>query len=51
VLLSHISARAIEAVRLLMVDPLDLKTIMEIVPMRRFVGVYDRIFCNPSADE
>lgn len=43
VLLSHISASAIEAVCLLTVDPLDLKTIMEIVSRRRFVGVDDRI--------
>jgi hypothetical protein len=51
VLLSQISARAIEAVCLLTVDTLDLKTVMEIVSRRRFVGVYDRIFCNPNADE
>jgi hypothetical protein len=34
-----------------MVDPLDLKTTMEIASMRRFVGVDDRTLCIPSADE
>jgi hypothetical protein len=32
VFLSHVSARAIEAVCLLMVDSLDLETLMEIIP-------------------
>jgi hypothetical protein len=29
-----------------MIDPLDLETLMEIIPRRRFVGVNDRTFCN-----
>ena|SRR5215471_1479105 len=32
VVLSHVSARAIEAVCLLMVDSLDLETLMQIIP-------------------
>jgi cell shape-determining protein MreC len=32
VFLSHVSARAIEAVCLLMVDSLDLETLMQIIP-------------------
>ena len=32
VLLSHVSARAIEAVCLLMIDSLDLETLMKVIP-------------------
>jgi hypothetical protein len=39
VLLSHVSASAIEAVCLLMIDSLDLEAIMQIVLWRRFVGI------------
>jgi hypothetical protein len=51
VLLSHVSARAIEAVCLLMINSLDLETLMEVVPGRRFVGVDDRALCNASTNE
>jgi hypothetical protein len=40
--LSHIRTCAVEAVCLLMIDLLDLKTLMRIVRGRRFVGVDDR---------
>jgi hypothetical protein len=42
VFLSHVSTSAIEAVCLLMIDSLDLETLMQVVPRRRFVGVDDR---------
>jgi hypothetical protein len=42
VFLSHVSASAIEAVCLLMIDSLDLETLMTVIPGRRFVGVNDR---------
>ena len=42
VFLSHVSASAIEAVCLLMIDSLDLETLMKVIPRRRFVGVNDR---------
>lgn len=32
VLFSHVSARAVEAVRLLMIDLLDLETLMKVIP-------------------
>jgi hypothetical protein len=48
---SHVSASAIEAVCLLMIDSLDLETLMKVAPRRRFVGVDDRALCNASADE
>ena len=51
VFLSHVSARAVEAVCLLMIDSLDLETLMEVVPRRRFVGVDDRALRDPGADE
>jgi hypothetical protein len=38
VFLSHVSARAIEAVCLLMVDSLDLETLMRVIPCRRFTA-------------
>ena len=34
VLLSHLSVRAVEAVRLLMIDLLDLETLMKVIPSR-----------------
>ena len=39
---SHVSASSIEAVCLLMIDSLDLETLMKVIPRRRFVGVDDR---------
>ena len=49
--LSHVSARAVEAVRLLMINSLNLETLMRFIPKRRFVGVDDRALPNPRADE
>lgn len=49
--LSHVSARAVEAVRLLMINSLNLDTLMKVIPKRRFVGVDDRALRHPSADE
>jgi hypothetical protein len=49
--LSHVSARAVEAVRLLMINSLNLETLMKVIPKRCFVGVDDRALRNPSADE
>ena len=49
--LSHVSARAVEAVRLLMINSLNLEPLMKVIPKRRFVGVDDRALRNPSADE
>jgi len=51
VFLSHVSASAIEAVCLLMIDSLDLETLMAVVPRRRFVGVDDRALDDLGADE
>jgi hypothetical protein len=48
---NHVSASAIEAVCLLMIDSLDLETLMKVVPRRRFVGANDRALGNASADE
>jgi hypothetical protein len=45
--LSHISARAVEAVRLLMINSLNLETLMRFIPKRPFVGVVDRALRNP----
>ena len=39
---SHVSANAIEAVCLLMVDSLDLETLINVIPGRRFVGMDNR---------
>ena len=44
VFLSHVSASAIEAVCLLMIDSLDLETLMKVIPRRRFVGANDRAY-------
>jgi hypothetical protein len=49
--LSHVSARTVEAVRLLMISSLNRETLMKVIPRRRFVGVDDRTLRNPSADE
>lgn len=46
VLLSHVSASAIEAVCLRMIDSRDLETLMAIGPGRRFVGVDDHALGN-----
>ena len=51
VFLSHVSARAIEAVCLLMVDPLDLETLMSVIPCRCLVGVQNRFLRDTSARE
>jgi hypothetical protein len=45
--LSHVSARAVEAVRLLMINSLNLETLMRFIPKRRFVGMDD----HPSQSE
>ena len=46
VFLSHVSANAIEAVCLLMIDSLDLETLMKFV-LSRFVGVQtNRLRCG-----
>jgi hypothetical protein len=44
--LSHVSASAIEAVCLRMIDSLDRETLIAIGPGRRFVGVDDRALGN-----
>jgi hypothetical protein len=51
VLLSHVSASAIEAVCLRMIDALDLETRMEMDLGRRFVGVDDHALGTTGADE
>jgi hypothetical protein len=51
VFLSHVSASAIEAVCLLMIGSLDLKTLMKVIPRRRFGGVDDRALGNAATDE
>jgi len=51
VLLSHVSASAIAAVCLRMIDSRDRETLMAIGPGRRFVGVDDRALGNTGADE
>jgi hypothetical protein len=44
VFLSHVSASAIEAVCLRMIDSLDLETLMRVIPGRRFADVNDRAY-------
>ena len=39
VFLSHVSARAIEAVCLLTIDSLDLEVLMQVIPCHRFIGM------------
>jgi hypothetical protein len=51
VFLSHASASAIEAVCLLMIDSLDLETLMKVIPRRRFVGMNDRSLRDAGANE
>ena len=51
VFLSHVSASAIEAVCLLMVDSLDLETLMKFCPGRRFVGMQIRSIRDAGANE
>jgi hypothetical protein len=51
VVLSHVSASAIAAVCLRMIDSRDRETLMEMGPGRRFVGVDDRALGNAGADE
>jgi hypothetical protein len=51
VFLSHVSASAIEAVCLLMVDSLDLETLMKVVPGRRFRRYAHPLPREAGADE
>jgi hypothetical protein len=51
VFLSHVSASAIDAVCLLMVDSLDLETLMKVVPGRRFVAMHTHSRRDAGADE
>ena len=51
VFLSHVRASAIEAVCLLMIDSLDLETLMQIIPRRRFVGMDNRPLRDAGASE
>jgi hypothetical protein len=51
VFLSHVSASAIEAVCLLMVDSLDLVTLMKVCPGRRFVSMQIRSIRDAGANE
>jgi hypothetical protein len=51
VFLSHVSASAIEAVCLLMVDSLDLETLMKVVLRRRFVGKQTHRLHDVGANE
>jgi hypothetical protein len=51
VFLSHVSASAIEAVCLLMIDSLDLETLMKAFPRRRFVGMNNRSLRDAGANE
>ena len=46
VFLSHVSARAIEAVCLLMLDSFDLETLMSVVPCCCVAGVHHRSPCD-----
>ena len=50
VFLSHVSASAIEAVCLLMIDSLDLETLMKFV-LSRFVGVQTSRLRDVDANE
>jgi len=34
-----------------MVDPLNLEALMEVIPCRRFVGMYNRSLRDPGANE
>ncbi len=51
VLLSHVSASAIEVVCRLMMDSLDLETLMKLVPGRRFGGLNGHALGDAGADE
>ena len=51
VFLSHVSASAIEAVCLLMINSLDLETLMEVIPRRCFVGMHNRSLRDTCANE
>jgi hypothetical protein len=48
---SHVRARAMEAVCFLMFDPLDLETLMQIIPCWRFIGMRNRSLRDASANE
>ena len=50
VFLSHVSASAIEAVCLLVIDSLDLEMLMKVVPRRRFVGMDNRSLRDADAN-
>jgi hypothetical protein len=51
VFFSHVSARAIEAICLLMVNSLDLETLIWVVPWFRFVGMHNRFLRDASANQ
>src|SRR4051812_29747648 len=51
ILLSPIGASAVERIRLLMVDPLHFKPLMQMVPSGGFVGVNGCALGDPSANE
>ena len=51
VLLSHVSARAIEAVCLLTDVAFDLETLMQVIPCRRFIGMHNRSLRDAYANE
>ena len=51
VFLNHVSARAIEAVCLLMVDSFDLVTLMSVIPCRCFVDAQNLSLRDASAKE
>jgi hypothetical protein len=51
VLLSHVSARAIEAVCLLMLNSLDRETLMQVIPCRCFIRMQDLSLAPLGANE
>jgi hypothetical protein len=51
IFLSLIGAGAVEAVGLLMVDPLHFVTVVQAISRRGFVGMYNRALADASADE
>ncbi len=51
VFLSHVSARAIEAVCFLMINSLDLETLMKVIPCCGFIGMHNRYLRDARANE
>ena len=51
VLLSHVSARAIEAVCFLMINSLDLEPLMKVILRRRSVGMHNLSLRDAGANE